>query len=31
MSAIEYIIDNTPSAEEDKTIRDGIVNFNSHC
>jgi N-acetylglutamate synthase-like GNAT family acetyltransferase len=29
MSTIEYIIEDTPSAEDDKVIRDGIVNFNS--
>lgn len=29
MSAIEYSIDHSPKTEDDKTIRDGIVNFNS--
>jgi N-acetylglutamate synthase-like GNAT family acetyltransferase len=29
MSLIDYIIDNDPNAENDKIIRDGIINFNS--
>ncbi len=29
MSTFEYVIDNNPSASDDKIIRDGIVNFNS--
>ncbi len=29
MSTFEYVIDNSPSASDDKIIRDGIVNFNS--
>lgn len=29
MSDIEYIIDNNPSAFNDKIIRDGLINFNS--
>jgi len=29
MNTFEYVIDDSPSASEDKIIRDGIVNFNS--
>jgi len=29
MSSIEYFIENTPDASDDKVIRDGIVNFNT--
>jgi len=29
MNPIEYILDNNPSASNDKIIRNGIVNFNS--
>lgn len=29
MTHIDYIIDNEPNTSDDKTIRDGIVNFNS--
>jgi GNAT superfamily N-acetyltransferase len=29
MSTLEFIIDNSPSASDDKIIRDGIINFNS--
>lgn len=29
MSTFEFVIDNSPSASDDKIIRNGIVNFNS--
>jgi N-acetylglutamate synthase-like GNAT family acetyltransferase len=29
MSTFKYVMDNNPSASDDKNIRDGIVNFNS--
>ena len=29
MSQLKYVVENTPSASDDKIIRDGIVSFNS--